>query len=654
VSVQFGRWKFDGEPLAPNYIERVQMALVPYGPDGGDSYSRGGVDIIYRALHTTKESRRETQPHVSKSGAVITWDGRLDNRADFMSLMTGALPNDSSDALIVAAAYERWGTDCLARLIGDWTLSIWNPNERSVILAKDPVGTHHLYYSLDESQVFWSSILDPLVLFAGKTFLLDEEYIAGWFSSFPATHLTPYVGIHSVPPSYFVCLGKGRQVASKHWDFDPTKRIRYSADAEYEEQFRSLFAQSVRRRLRSEAPIVAELSGGMDSSSIVCMADNILAQGEAQTPRLDTISYYSDSEPNWNERPYFTKVEEKRGRTGCHINVGSEQPFKFEFETDSFAPTPGSASGYGTAAAQLALCMTSDGNRVLLSGIGGDEVTGGVPTPIPELADLLARARFTALAHQLRVWALSKRQPWFHLLLDTARAFLSPALVGLRAHMRPVPWLNGNFVNRHRAALRGYESRLKFFGSLPSFQENVSALDALRRQLASLPLRSRPLFEQRYPYLDRNLLEFLFAIPRKQLVRPGQRRSVMRRALVGLVPDEILNRKRKAFVVRTPMEAISMECASLLDRTQRMVSSSLGIVDSKQLCEVLQNARRGLEVPIVPLMRTFSLEAWLMNLNKWNVSFKRPMADHRPSARASVWNHVPSEGCTRRDSIRLD
>ena len=60
----------------------------------------------------------------------------------------------------------------------------------------------------------------------------------------------------------------------------------------------------------------------MDSSAIVCMADTIIARGATETPRLDTVSYYDDSEPNWNERPYFTKVEEKRGRTGCHIDIG--------------------------------------------------------------------------------------------------------------------------------------------------------------------------------------------------------------------------------------------------------------------------------------------------------------------------------------------
>jgi len=81
----------------------------------------------------------------------------------------------------------------------------------------------------------------------------------------------------------------------------------------------------------------------------------------------------------------------------------------------------------------------------------------------------------------------------------------------------------------------------------------------LRRQLACSALPTRPAYELRYPFLDRELLEFLFAIPREQLVRPGQRRSLMRRALTGVVPPEISNRKRKAYVVRGPMAAVSSE-----------------------------------------------------------------------------------------------
>jgi asparagine synthase (glutamine-hydrolysing) len=415
-----------------------------------------------------------------------------------------------------------------------------------------------------------------------------------------------------------VLLRPGRHTVSRYWDFDPQKKIRYRTDTEYEEHFRTVFATAVQRKLRSDRPVLAELSGGRDSSSIVCMADTIIVRGTADTPRLDTISYYDDSEPNWNDHPYFTKVEEKRGRTGWHINVGTQDSGKkptpeppIESPHGRFVPTPGYD---GRTSPQMRMCMASQGNRVVLSGIGGDEVMGGVPTPAPELENLLARAQFGILAHQLKVWALEKRKPWFHLFWEAARGFFPPALVGVPKYMRPAPWLQSSFVKRHWAALSGYPSGTRLFGPLPSFQENVSTLDALRRQVARTALPFEPPFEKRYPYLDRGLLEFMFAIPREQLVRPTQRRSLMRRALVGIVPDEILNRKTKAFVVRSPMVDISNNWAHFAEMTQNMLSTSLGIVDPERISEALQKVRRGEEVPMVTLRRTLFLEDWLKDL----------------------------------------
>jgi asparagine synthase (glutamine-hydrolysing) len=612
MSVQFGRWNFDGRLADREYLAKAEGMLAPYGPDGGGTYIKDSVGILFRAFHTIKESRSETQPHITPSGAVLTWDGRLDNRPELIRSLRDVVTINSTDVSIVAAAYEEWGTNCFAKLIGDWALSLWNPDSRSLILAKDPIATRHLYYSFDSEQVSWSTILDPLVLFAEKTFALCEEYIAGWLSFFPAAHLTPYMGIDSVPPSSAVLIRAGNRTIRRYWDFDPGKQIRYRTDSEYEEHFRAVLAEAVRRRLRSDSPILAELSGGMDSSSIVCMADTIVARGTTETPRLDTISFYDDSEPNWNEHPYFTKVEEKRGRSGCHIDVGKQEFFKFKFDTDLFPPTPGSGAGRSSEAGrQFAARLTSQGNRVVLSGVGGDEVTGGVPTPAPELEDLLARGQLRTLAHQLKVWALNKRRPWFHLFFEAARSFFPSVLFRVPRHKQPGPWLNPQFVRRNRAALQGYESRLKLFGPLPSFQNNLGTLDTLRRQLACSALPSEPPYEKRYPYVDRGLLEFMYAIPREQLVRPGQRRSLMRRALVGLVPDDLLNRKRKAFITRGPMEAISAEWASLLEISRDMVSGPLGIVNMDAFTEAVQKARKGLEVPIVTLQRALAIEMWL-------------------------------------------
>jgi asparagine synthase (glutamine-hydrolysing) len=614
VSVQFGRWNFNGRPADREYLAKAEEILGPYAPDGGGTYIKDSVEILFRALHTTKESRSEGQPHITPSGKVLTWDGRLDNRAELIRQLKGVLTINSTDVSIAAAAYEEWGTSCFAKLIGDWALSLWNPESRSLLLAKDPIGTRHLYYSPGKDQVTWSTILDPLVLLAGKALSLCEEYIAGWFSFFPAAHLTPYVGIHAVPPSALVLIREGNHAVSKYWDFDPASRIRHRTDAEYEEHFRMVFTEAVRRRLRSDSPILAELSGGMDSSSIVCMADTVIAGGAAEATQLDTLSYYNDSEHNWDERPYFEKVEERRGRVGCHIDVGSHETFTFKSASHCFSATPASSCPPSKVTRRFNAHLKSQGYRIVLSGIGGDEVLGGVPTPIPELADLLATAQFKELAHQLKVWALNKRKPWFHLLAETLCGFLPFALFGVKKEMRPAPWLHPDFVSRNRVPLTGYRSRLRLLGPPPSFQENLASLTGLQRQLGCNALSSGPPYEKRYPYLDRTLLEFSFAIPREQLVRPGQRRSLMRRALAGVVPDAILDRRRKGFVSRSPAVGLAANWPDFVEITREMRSGILGVVDPEKFVEAARAACDGKEAPLVPIMRTLVVEFWLRGI----------------------------------------
>jgi asparagine synthase (glutamine-hydrolysing) len=138
-------------------------------------------------------------------------------------------------------------------------------------------------------------------------------------------------------------------------------------------------------------------------------------------------------------------------------------------------------------------------------------------------------------------------------------------------------------------------------------------------------------YEKRYPFLDRDLLEFLYAIPRTQLVRPGERRSLMRRALREIVPNEILNRRRKAYVTRAPLRSIARQCQLLSATRDDLVLSSLGIVVPELFFDVLEEARQGKVVSIVPLLRTLSMERWLRNL-KANKSLKETIVSIVPSA----------------------
>lgn len=610
MSVQFGRWNLKNRPDEPER-GHVRTMLAPFGPDGSFHYRKDDVEILYYAFHTTPESRSETQPQpvVLPSGTVLTWNGRLDNRVNCVALAGEAALAMSSDGTIAAACYARLGTDCFREFLGDWALSVWNPGERFLLLARDGMGIQPLYYSANASRILWSSTLDPLASEAAGA-SLELEYLAGWLGMFPATHCTPFRGVYSVPPSCFVCFSNGRSSSTQFWDFDPGKTFRYKNDPEYESHFLSVFGQSLRRRLRSFAPVMAELSGGMDSSSIVSVSDLILSQGNRETPRLDTVSYYDNREPNWDEQPYFESVERKRGRAGCHIDVGSQVFFHEALRAKRFRPTPSENGTASDAHKQFRELFLVNGYRVVLSGLGGDEVTGGVPSPSPELRDLIASGRIRTLCGRLKQWALIQRRPWTLLLWETLRDVLPVNFAISSRHNKPPSWVTPAFLRDYRHALTGYPRRVRLLGSRPGFDEAMITIEALRRQIAVLAPARDPIYEQRYPFLDRDLLEFLFAIPREQLVRPGERRSLLRRTLRGILPGEILDRKRKAFRVRSSLAALSTERRALHELTHGMLLDSLGIVSETEFRRTLDAARRADELS-VPLLRALALEIWL-------------------------------------------
>ena len=612
MSVQFGRWIFDGQPLGPGFLDKVSALITPFGRDGSGSYVKDGINILYRGFHTTIESHCETQPYLSPSGTVVTWDGRLDNREDLVAALDRNM-TAQADVSIVAAAYDRWGAECFAKLVGDWSAVIWNPSTRSLMLAKDFLGTKHLYYMMEEKQITWSTLLDPLVLTHRGSLALDEEYIAGWFSNFPAAYLTPFLGVHAVAPSSYILIKDQKINSTVHFDFAWQKKIRYRSDQEYEEHFRNAFRESVRRRLRSDRPILAELSGGLDSSSIVCTADQLIADGAARNARVDTLSYFDDSEVTWNERPFVRRVEEVRGRTGFHIDVAEHRSFPIAGRGDPFLATPGFAARLNGTSRALDRHLASCGTRVILSGLGGDEVLGGVSTPVPGLADLITGFHFLEFSRESVAWAKAQRKPLYKILGQTLRAFLPANQCGALGHASLLPWLERAFLLRQASALGGYWRRLRFFGSRPSFQSNVCAIEALRRQIAC-HIVPHPLYEKRFPYLDRDLWEFVCAIPREQILRPGERRSLMRRALRGIVPEEVLQRRRKAVVTRAPFSTISDNWRAVQKMTENMVSREVGIVTAPAFARALERARNGTEAAALPLLRTLLIELWLSNL----------------------------------------
>jgi len=623
MSVHAGIWNLDGEPVSREDLARIARSTAEYGPDGETAYSDGPMGMLYLPFHTTSESRFEHQPLVSDSGKVFTWDGRLDNRDELIPQVLQALKGDHTDVAIVAASFDRWGKGCLTKLVGDWGLAIWDSREQELILARDYMGIRHLFYYLKPNRITWCNHLLPLAL-CGDQLTLCDEYIAGFLASDPDTHLTPYHEIHSVPPGKYVRVHRGRTTTHIYWTFSTRLQTRCKRDAEYEEEYRHLFRQAVRRRLRTASPVLADLSGGFDSSSIVCMADDILAKEGAETPKVDTFSFHDSNEPDEDDFLHFTKVEQKRGKTGFHADLqGSGDSFSLEYPV--FVASPEGLGNRVEVKAALFDLLQHHNYRVLLSGRGGDEMNGQPLDPRVQMADLLLDFRLIELGKQLVAWSLLiRKRPLIQLFLQTLLQF---APMSMRATLteqgRLDSWVKRTFASKHRMSVRqmGAIKGGSWF-LRPSTRDALQTIETLSRRMTS----TRPsLVEKRYPYLDQQLVEFLSTIPLDQLLRPGHRRFLMRRALSGLLPAEILNRKTKASFDRSYSVTIAKHWNKLESAFASPLSSRLGYIDKDRILEALAGVKAGHVSPfLLRLLNAVCLEYWLRDVVARNIVWVQP------------------------------
>src|SRR5262249_28183211 len=172
---------------------------------------------------------------------------------------------DTGNAALVRATYEGWGISGLARLIGDWSLVLQDHANQAIILASDFAGVRPLYYSVQAEGVLWSSRLQSLVDATG-TSELDEQYIRGFLLLGGCPNRPPYKNIYSVPPGHAVCIAAEGTTVHRFWSLPTGDEVRYGTERQYEEHLRALFREAVAVRLRTESPVLAELSGGLDSS----------------------------------------------------------------------------------------------------------------------------------------------------------------------------------------------------------------------------------------------------------------------------------------------------------------------------------------------------------------------------------------------------
>lgn len=613
MSVQAGIWNFDETPIQASLLDSFSRQAAEYGPDGETHHLERSIGMLFRSFHTTPESRREGQPYISRAGRVFTWDGRLDNREELSRFLKVATDvSRATDIAIVAAVFDRMGISCFPLLRGDWAVAIWNPQEQELVLARDYIGVKPLFYYVHAKRLMWCSHLAPLVL-CGDRFTLCDEYIAGYLAFHPDAHLTPYREIVSVAPGSFVRIRNQQTTKYCYWTPGVSHVTRHQSDREYEEHFLHLLRQAVRRRLRTDSPVLAELSGGLDSSSIVCVADQLIAHGEAKVPRLDTFSYYDSNEPGEDDRLHLNKIEEKRRRKGFGVDLRGDGD-SLPLEVSSFTAIP----GFGCRAeikAAISSILRVDHYRVILCGMGGDEVNGQTLDPRVQLADLLREFRCGEFMKLLLAWSLLMRQPWIQVLLQTLVKLLPTSIESrLVSRGRLEPWIEHKFATRYRMSASQLEAVDYDWFARPRERDTIQTITTLARQLTG----STPsLVEQRYPFLDQDLVEFLTTIPVEQLLRPGQRRSLMRRALADLLPAEIVTRTTKTSAGRCYVLALSKHWNRIEEWLEHPLVTRLGYVKRNAMHQALVTMKAG-QIPstFLRLLKALALELWLQDVRR--------------------------------------
>jgi len=537
---------------------------------------------------------------------MLHWDGRLDNRDDLLLRLRDLLQGETSNEAIALAAYERWGTDGLVHLIGDWSLVLGDRFNRTTVLASDFAGVRPLYYYVQAGRVLWSNRLQSLVE-ATNISELDDQYIAGFLTIGGYPNRTPYKGIYSVPPGHAVCVSPDKTSIRRFWELPIGDVIRYRNERQYEEQLRALFREAVAVRLQSESPVLAELSGGLDSSSVVCMANHLIRSGAVSSSRLTSVGFIWQ---NCLDEPFIREVESHCRIEGVLIST-HDVPLLSKTQAGNAIP-----EAFQPLRTAQAAAARQFGATTILTGQNGDLMMGNWIDDSLQVAASLHNFRIARACEEALAWSKIIRRPIYQVLWQAVQAAL------------PAPWtpasiygaIDGSYTPKSAETSlppdrMGFAESESFFSNAwmhasperRKYFRTLSRILELRRLQPDEPLQD---FDYTHPFAHRPLVEFLMTVPVDVLCRPGEPRRLMRSALSDLWPVKVRERKSKG-MFNTPWQEALRPLARTLLHTRQLHVVERGLVDHASFRSRLEKLSAGLDCNESQLRQIIVLELWL-------------------------------------------
>ncbi len=573
MSAIFAIYQLDERPVSQHDLERMAGIMAHRGPDDSKLWLEHNVGLGHRMLWTTPESLDERLPRKdTASNLAITADARLDNRDDLIARLQG--DTRITDSELILRAYERWGDDCVQYLLGDFVFVIWDARRQKMFCARDHFGVKHFcyYYRPRETFVLASEIKALMTVLEVPPRLNELIVADNLLPIFEDRESTLYEGVLRLPAAHTMTVSREGLSTRRYWSPDLAREVRYRTNEEYEDNFRELFTEAVRCRLRSAFPVGSMLSGGLDSSSISCVAGKIKAQQGG--PPLHTFSGIFpglvEASPAIDERRYVNAVLASGEFQPHFVPVDNISPLtdidKILWHLDNSLPA---ANMYMDWA--IFKSAAQEGVRTIFSGNDGDTI---VSYGHNDLSDFLRRGwlrtftKETIALHRGRPFKFRKFKkflsnfvfgPVIHPMIPEWMLQVWRALHGRPRHV-PEPdqqdtyWsgrpICKNFARRIDLSERFWRLQNASFAGRMTTRElqwfGVSS--GLNSFLVETYEKAAGAFgiEPRHPFFDRRLVEFCLALPPGQRLQNGWTRSIFRRAMNGILPPEVQWRKDKS------------------------------------------------------------------------------------------------------------
>ena len=529
-------------------LTAMAMTLCHRGPDDFGEFIDERIGLSHRRLSIIDLSEAGRQPMVSEDDRyVIAYNGEVYNYLELRAELErdGTHFRSQTDTEVVLAAYRAWGADALNRFNGMWALAIWDRARGELFLARDRVGKKPLYYArAEDGSLYFASEIKALVR-AGLRFGVDPQAAFDFLTQGTYGHLGErgfFTGLRQLPAGHWMRVSPGRAESARYWELPVVaRRDRVPYDVTFIRRFRDLFCDAVELRLRSDVPVGATLSGGLDSSTIALVVNQLTrgARLHVFTAQFAGTAY--------DESRYFNAVVERLTRPVVH-RVGLPRDgwldrvrHVLHHQEEPFGDT--------SILAHFALmeAARASGVPVVLSGQGGDELLLGYPSMVQAyLGSVLARGQVAQAMREARAWSTGCDQPLarvlraatMHALPLPLRDRLRSAVLSRRASIAS-PRL------RDRVALRRflYDSRRSSFDG---YIEQVFSRFALPH-LVHYDDRNAMAFsvEGRMPFLDYRLVELMATASYEALFHQGRTKRVLRDAFGDLLPPIILERRDK-------------------------------------------------------------------------------------------------------------